>query len=98
MHDLLLWAHNKKSSHKCVASHKNVISLLHEEMAAAMDLIDEQRKVLEPLPGEMPPRADGRGRPWPGWAISVASSPATSAMRSTSWASFNLAVSLSCSG
>jgi len=29
-----------------------------------MDLTDEQWSVLEPLIGEMPRRADGRGRPW----------------------------------
>jgi transposase len=29
-----------------------------------MDLTDEQWAVLEPLIGEMPRRADGRGRPW----------------------------------
>jgi hypothetical protein len=29
-----------------------------------MDLTDEQWTVLEPLIGEMPRRADGRGRPW----------------------------------
>jgi hypothetical protein len=29
-----------------------------------MDLTDEQWKVLEPLTGELPRRADGRGRPW----------------------------------
>jgi putative transposase of IS4/5 family DUF4096 len=29
-----------------------------------MDLTDEQWKVLEPLIGELPRRADGRGRPW----------------------------------
>src|SRR5258708_4967161 len=29
-----------------------------------MDLTDEQWPVLEPLIGEMPRRADGRGRPW----------------------------------
>jgi transposase len=29
-----------------------------------MDLTDEQWKVLEPLTGKMPRRADGRGRPW----------------------------------
>ena len=29
-----------------------------------MDLTDEQWKVLEPLVGELPRRADGRGRPW----------------------------------
>lgn len=31
---------------------------------AAMDLTDEQWAVLDPLMGEMPRRADGRGRPW----------------------------------
>src|SRR5258708_13918015 len=30
----------------------------------AMDLTDEQWQVLDPLIGEMPRRADGRGRPW----------------------------------
>jgi hypothetical protein len=30
-----------------------------------MDLMDDHWKVLEPLIGEMPKRADGRGRPWP---------------------------------
>jgi transposase len=29
-----------------------------------MDITDEQWKVLEPLIGELPKRADGRGRPW----------------------------------
>ena len=29
-----------------------------------MDLTDEQWTVLEPLIGELPRRADGRGRPW----------------------------------
>ena len=29
-----------------------------------MDLTDEQWAVVEPLIGEMPRRADGRGRPW----------------------------------
>lgn len=29
-----------------------------------MDLTDDQWKVLEPLIGELPRRADGRGRPW----------------------------------
>ena len=29
-----------------------------------MNLTDEQWKVLEPLVGELPRRADGRGRPW----------------------------------
>ena len=29
-----------------------------------MDLTDEQWAVLEPLIGELPRRADGRGRPW----------------------------------
>ena len=29
-----------------------------------MDLTDEQWQVLEPLIGDMPRRADGRGRPW----------------------------------
>jgi transposase len=29
-----------------------------------MELSDEQRAVLAPLIGEMPRRADGRGRPW----------------------------------
>jgi transposase len=29
-----------------------------------MDLSDEQWVVLDPLIGEMPRRADGRGRPW----------------------------------
>jgi transposase len=29
-----------------------------------MDLTDEQWRVLEPLIGEMPQRADKRGRPW----------------------------------
>lgn len=29
-----------------------------------MDLTDEQWTVLEPLIGELPKRADGRGRPW----------------------------------
>lgn len=29
-----------------------------------MDLTDEQWRVLEPLIGQMPKRADGRGRPW----------------------------------
>jgi transposase len=29
-----------------------------------MDVTDEQWSVLEPLIGEMPRRADGRGRPW----------------------------------
>jgi len=29
-----------------------------------MELTDEQWSVLEPLIGEMPRRADGRGRPW----------------------------------
>jgi transposase len=29
-----------------------------------MDLTDEQWNVLEPLIGELPRRADGRGRPW----------------------------------
>ena len=29
-----------------------------------MDLADEQWTVLEPLIGELPKRADGRGRPW----------------------------------
>jgi transposase len=29
-----------------------------------MDLTDEQWAVLEPVIGEMPRRADGRGRPW----------------------------------
>lgn len=29
-----------------------------------MDLTDEQWQVVEPLIGEMPRRADGRGRPW----------------------------------
>jgi transposase len=29
-----------------------------------MDLIDEQWRVLAPLIGKMPRRADGRGRPW----------------------------------
>ena len=29
-----------------------------------MDVTDEQWAVLEPLIGEMPRRADGRGRPW----------------------------------
>ena len=29
-----------------------------------MDLTDEQWAVLDPLIGEMPRRADGRGRPW----------------------------------
>src|SRR5215467_5341534 len=29
-----------------------------------MDLTDEQWQVLEPLIGELPRRADGRGRPW----------------------------------
>jgi hypothetical protein len=31
-----------------------------------MDLTDEQWAVLEPLIGELPRRADGRGRPWRG--------------------------------
>src|SRR6516225_11439736 len=31
-----------------------------------MDMTDDQWKVLEPLIGEMPRRADGRGRPWRG--------------------------------
>jgi transposase len=34
------------------------------EEAATMDLTDEQWAVLDPLIGEMPRRADGRGRPW----------------------------------
>lgn len=29
-----------------------------------MDLTNEQWSVLEPLIGEAPKRADGRGRPW----------------------------------
>jgi len=29
-----------------------------------MDLTDEQWVVLEPLLGQLPRRADGRGRPW----------------------------------
>jgi transposase len=41
-----------------------VISCIFEEDAAAMDLTDEQWTVLEPLIGELPRRADGRGRPW----------------------------------
>jgi transposase len=35
-------------------------------MQQPMDLTDEQWKVLEPLIGELPRRADGRGRPWRG--------------------------------
>ena len=30
----------------------------------ALDLTDEQWKVLKPLIGEMPRRSDGRGQPW----------------------------------
>src|SRR5579859_6267599 len=33
-------------------------------MRQPMDLTDDQWKVLEPLIGDMPRRADGRGRPW----------------------------------
>jgi transposase len=35
-------------------------------MQQPMDLTDVQWKVLEPLIGELPRRADGRGRPWRG--------------------------------
>ncbi len=35
-----------------------------EKDVAVMDLTDDQRKVLEPLIGEMPRLADKRGRPW----------------------------------
>jgi transposase len=45
-------------------SHKQVVSCLREE--AVMDLTNEQWAVLDPLIGEMPRRADGRGRPWRG--------------------------------
>src|SRR5215813_12015791 len=40
-----------------------MVSCILEE-DAAMDLTDEQWTVLEPLMGELPRRADGRGRPW----------------------------------
>src|SRR5262245_21314573 len=33
-------------------------------MQQPMDLTDEQWSVVEPLIGQMPRRADGRGRPW----------------------------------
>jgi hypothetical protein len=34
------------------------------EEATTLDVTDEQWRVLEPLVGPMPRRADGRGRPW----------------------------------
>jgi transposase len=34
------------------------------EEAGTIELVDEQWLVLEPQIGEIPHRADGRGRPW----------------------------------
>ena len=39
-------------------------SSLHEGEATTLDVTEEQWTVLEPLIGELPRRADGRGRPW----------------------------------
>jgi transposase len=47
-----------KSSHKCV------VSCVLKEDAATMDMTDEQWDIVEPLIGELPRQADGRGRPW----------------------------------
>jgi len=46
------------------STHSWVVSCIHQEDATTMDLTDEQWQVLEPLIGDMPRRADGRGRPW----------------------------------
>jgi len=46
------------------STHSWVVSCILLVDAATMDLTDEQWQVLEPLIGDMPRRADGRGRPW----------------------------------
>ncbi len=59
-------SHGPQASYTTTPSTTHLIqgvSCIVEEDAAAMDLTDEQWTVLNPLIGELPPRACGRGRP-----------------------------------